>query len=260
MRGHDISDITLRTAFENLETYLLRWARLISGASILGVVVLLVMYHYHLIPVPTWEKAFGFLLIVMIIVAERLVVLERRISKPPLQIFRQSEDAYETLASLIRERHVKHADLIQFSGHTVVDLIKTLAKSSPGAHVRLLLQHPEVALEFDKHEDNERTNHQARIDTTLSQVGLLHEQYSKSGFRVDHQFYRTPASFSAALIDNELVVVGWYHYFSDTKTGDVRLRGHNAPAVLALGHEASSLKEFVRQQFDRLWDPSRKKV
>ena len=189
-------------------------------------------------------------LVALIIIIERILILEAKMFQPPIQAYGNRVEAYKEFSRIIEDRGAKKVDLIQYSGQTALPLLRDIAESRPKADVRLLLSHPDVALQYDS---DGHPSHSDRISATIEQIGLIEEDYKKDGFKVDIRYYKTSASIASVVVDKDYVSVGWYYFFKDKNTEIVRLRGHNAPAVTALDWHAFGLLEFLRQQFDTLW-------
>jgi hypothetical protein len=190
-------------------------------------------------------------LVALIIVIERVLIIEAKMFQHPIQAYGNRVEAYKEFSRTIEDRGAKKVDLIQYSGQTALPLLRDIAESRPKAEVRMLLAHPDVVSQFDS---DGHPSHSGRISATIEEIRLIEDDYKEGGFKVDIRYYKTPASIASVVVDDEYVSVGWYYCFKDKNTEIVRLRGHNAPAVNALDWHASGLLEFLRQQFDTLWD------
>lgn len=169
-----------------------------------------------------------------------------------LSTYSSKGDAYHDLSEQIQGLTVSRLDLLQFSGQTAVNLLDVVARHSRRVKVRMLLYHPDEAIQFDSDSEN---HHRDRILWTKNQVGVIEEDLKDEGFKVDIRYYRTPPSISAAILDNKIISVSWYRLYPDPNYHDVvRLRGHNSAAITGgSGEMAVPLLSFAQEQFDALW-------
>jgi transcriptional regulator with XRE-family HTH domain len=162
--------------------------------------------------------------------------------------FAKAELAYRHIADLVRTRGAEKVDLLQFSGDTVRPLLEAVAERSPGAKIRLLLCAPVVARQYDS---DHKIDHRARITTTIGEVRLL-ESENNLEQPMEIYYYRTPASVSSVILDNEITCLSWYRAYRERKSKAVRLRGHDSAALVILGGHDTILQQFARTHFDRL--------
>jgi hypothetical protein len=203
-----------------------------------------------------------FALLALLFILERIIVLEQVIANPPMLSFESRVDAYDKLADLIRERghRCRSIDLVQFSGQTALPVFTAISRANPRASVRLLLLHPECAAEFHP---GQGVNHVNRINNTVENIELLEKDEKFEGFSVEIRHYRTPASAATVVVDEDLVSLGWYLYFTkyntdsdtdDSNRGALHLRGHNVAAINGRGEAVASLRDFALHHFQTLWE------
>jgi transcriptional regulator with XRE-family HTH domain len=162
--------------------------------------------------------------------------------------FAKVEFAYHHLADLVRARGAEKVDLLQFSGDSVRPLIEAVVERSRAARIRLLLYSPVMARHYDS--DN-KIDHRGRIATTIGEVRLL-ETENNLDRPVEIYYYRTPASVSCAIIDDEIICLSWYRAYRERNSKAVRLRGHDSAAIVVLGAHDTILQQFARTHFDRI--------
>ena len=250
---------TIGTIVDSIKHFVVRNIELLARGVIVLIGVIVLLQEFHVLP-ELLEKLFGadrpdaivsLELILIIFVVERLVVLEDRLVRLPIRIFRTRTEAYSALSQLLRQTRTERVDLIQFTGYAAREFLETLAKKGTAVRVRLLLQHPDEAARFDY---KTKVDHPTNIVSTITHIGLLHDEYRHCGFNVELRYYRTPASMATIVVDDDPVVLGWYRYYSDSESASIHLRGHNTPAILATGLEGRDLREFAQKQFSTLWE------
>lgn len=172
-----------------------------------------------------------------------------------LHITRQA--AHEYICERIRERKAQKIDLIQFSGVYAVPILQTAADACPELQVRLLLVSRDVAERYDV--GDRSFNHWNRVNFTIGQCQLIKQ--SKENISVEIWHYSVPPSVAGVIVDDWMVVAGWYHVLVHAKIPEVLImRGHAAPAVTAIDEDPANTKSllaFVRQQFDSTLHDSR---
>lgn len=256
----DIEDVN--AAIEGVKKAVLNNIRRLTRLLALLVVALLLIHQLYP-PLLEWigqtlnlEKASlasiaG--LIVGLFVLERLVLIEKTLKRPPIQLYQTRIDAYKDLGRIVKDRNVRRVDLLQFSGYTVRELLREVAERSPSAHVRLLVAHPDSARQFDK---DGKPDHSQRISTSLQEIEVIKTDFPE--LKVESRFYRSPASLSAIIFDQAVVCVSWYHCYPDTTDPAVlRIRGHMSPTITALDQTAQPFISFAKAQFEVLWQHSR---
>lgn len=190
----------------------------------------------------------------LILVFERVIVIEAKLGSTPVQIHSTREEAYKALLRTLEERGVRRADLLQFSGMTALPILQELTQKWPKARVRLLLVHPDQAAQFDT---DLTPDHRHRISTAVGQIKVWQKDPKRPRFKVQLRHYRTPASISAVVINDRIVSISWYHCYQDPQDPTVtRIRGHQAPTITATGAAAEPLLAFAKSQFDALWRDS----
>jgi hypothetical protein len=233
----------------------IRW---ITRIVMTGVVVLLGLHVFyppsvewvgerlHLAP-PSLASVLS--LVVVVWLLERVIVLQEEVRRPPVRIHKRRVRAYRELSELIKHHGAKSVDLLQVSGHTALRLLRDIAEDYPQAQVRLLLMHTATAAEFDT---DQKPDHRERILTTIREVELIEED--NPGFRVTKKYYTTPPAVSGVVVDRDLVSISWYHCYKDPENPSVvRVRGHLAATVTAVGDAAEPLLSFVRDHFNKVW-------
>ncbi|MFY9558919.1 MAG: hypothetical protein WAQ52_01675 [Terriglobales bacterium] len=169
-------------------------------------------------------------LAVFALMADRILRVHSVVCESPLSIHKTRESAYKELVQLVAKYSPKRVDLIQFSGKTAVDLIKTIAALDRPVQVRLFLVSPDQAAGFDRDIESAVGWHIGRINDTLAEASIAHQQHPTCEIKAYH--YTSPAGPSVVVIDSWIASLGWYHCFSDaSQSGIMRVRGHAAPAV-----------------------------
>ena len=190
----------------------------------------------------------------LFLILERVIVIEDEIAKGmPLRIDRRKDDANLDLGEQLRRRKVSRIDVLQFSGQTIEDLLREVAKHRPEAEVRMLLCHPDQANEFDPDWEN---HHADRIYSTIKAVEMLEREFGQDDFKADMRYYKAMPSVSAVILDDKVVSLSWYRCFHDTDTQGrdvMRIEGHNSAAITGSGELAAPLFSFGHAQFDALW-------
>jgi len=188
---------------------------------------------------------------IFLITLERIIIIEDKVTRgeaSPLRTYLRRYEAYSDLSNQLSGRKAEKVDLLQFSGDTARDLLRTVAKHSPKAQVRMLLFDPDTANQFDTDYDH----HAGRINGTISAIRLMERDFEKDGFEVNIRHYTAMPSVSAVIVDHNIVSVSWYRMFHE---GDiVRLEGHNSATITGSGDSASPLFSLARTQFDKLWN------
>ena len=162
--------------------------------------------------------------------------------------FAKMEFAYRHIADIVRARGAEKVDLLQFSGDSVRPLLEAVAESSRAAKIRLLLHAPDMARQYDA---DHKIDHRGRIVTTIGEIRLL-ETENNFEQPVEIYHYRTPASVSSAIIDDEIICLSWYRAYREPNSKAVRLRGHDSAALVVLGARDTTLQQFARTHFDRI--------
>ena len=187
-------------------------------------------------------------LAVFALLADRILRVHMIVCEPPLKVYATREAAYGELADLVRKYPAKRVDLIQFSGQTALQLIRTIAVLERPVHVRLFLAHPEQAGKFDP--DAPGAFHVDRINDTLLKASIVQQEHPTC--TLNAYYYSSPAGPSVVVIDDWLSSVGWYHCFQDvTRREIVRVRGHAAPAVNVMDSH-NPLTHFAEEQIHKI--------
>jgi hypothetical protein len=193
---------------------------------------------------------------ILIFLLERVIVLEEGVLRPNVTTHATRLDAYRALSAVVDPSAVRRVDLIQFSGQTALPFLADVIRSSPHACIRLLLADPTMGSQFDR---IGLLSHDQRINATKEQLHLLSEDCPAGSVEVETRHYNTPASISSLLIDDSVVVMGWYRvYADDADPMLLHLRGHNLPAVIAQGSAAAPLVTLAKNHFDSLWKAASK--
>ncbi|MFZ1090516.1 MAG: helix-turn-helix transcriptional regulator [Xanthobacteraceae bacterium] len=175
-------------------------------------------------------------------------VIQARGVAQPVITFAKAEFAYHHIADLVRGRGAEKVDLLQFSGDTVRPLLEAVAERSRAVKIRLLLYAPVMARQYDS---DHKIEHRGRITTTIGEVRLL-ETENNLEQPVEIYHYRTPASVSSVIIDDEIICLSWYRAYREPNSKTVRLRGHDSAALVILGARDTILQQFARTHFDRI--------
>jgi transcriptional regulator with XRE-family HTH domain len=180
-------------------------------------------------------------------VAAQRVIPARGVAQQVIT-FAKAEFAYHHIADLVRGRGAEKVDLLQFSGDTVRPLLEAVAERSRAAKIRLLLYAPVMARQYDS---DHKIDHRGRITTTIGEVRLL-ETENNLEQPVELYHYRTPASVSSVIIDDEIICLSWYRAYREHNSKAVRLRGHDSAALVILSARDTILQQFARTHFDRI--------
>jgi transcriptional regulator with XRE-family HTH domain len=180
-------------------------------------------------------------------VAAQRVIPARGVAQQVIT-FAKAEFAYHHIADLVRGRGAEKVDLLQFSGDTVRPLLEAVAERSRAAKIRLLLYAPVMARQYDS---DHKIDHRGRITTTIGEVRLL-ETENNLEQPVELYHYRTPASVSSVIIDDEIICLSWYRAYTEHNSKAVRLRGHDSAALVILSARDTILQQFARTHFDRI--------
>jgi hypothetical protein len=173
-----------------------------------------------------------------------------------LDAYPRKLDAYDDLPTMLPPGPVRQIDLLQFSGQTAVSLLGKLARKYPEAAIRLALLHPTEADKFASPHD--RGSEGARIRATLVTVRAIRKDrradfHSAAAGDVEVRYYTTLPSVSSVLVDDAVANVSWYRQFHDPGVAAPELRGHDCPAITAMGASVAKLRNIGREQFDRVW-------
>lgn len=210
----------------------------IHTAMLIVGVVFLILYTVGMLP-PETATTVTFSLIAYIL----LEISQNTDSYSRNKAYRQEVDLIPDLLKLIDERGARDAQLIQYSGRMVSVVVRKLLDK--GAAVTLWIQDPEKAI---SQEQKERIESSVRsLAGELKVVG----HYSFTAHR-----YHVPASIRGILIDEKILVIGWYTYehvlepdgsYPDDK---VEISGHDRPCwILYEGTpEFTILKDMFRAQ------------
>lgn len=165
-------------------------------------------------------------------------------SAPPLvsniNISRDSNETNALLTKEIYERQPATADLLEFSGEDVRDLLVKLANG--GTKVRLLLKHP----------DSVGNMQQRRIVTSY---GYLKDHVTLDSLEI--KFYRSTPSIRGRRLDMRLLNVGWYtpDISPEGKITQWEIIGDRNPTVTGNLRTADgqALNDMFSRTFDGLW-------
>jgi hypothetical protein len=156
-----------------------------------------------------------------------------------VKVASRDSDVGATLVSDIRDKHIAQADLLEFSGVAVEDLIRALA--TKGCRVRLLVKHPDSVGAFQKR----------RIISNLE--ALYGRDYID---RVEIRCYTFPASLRGRKLGSELINLGWYTPFIENGSlARYEVMGHDNALVTAplSSREGEGLAAMFQLTFDALW-------
>lgn len=173
------------------------------------------------------------------------------------KFYKQQVELYAELLSLIEEMTVQKAILIQYSGVTVSALIAKLL--SKGAEVDLYVVNPVSAIGVQQTK---------RIKDKIA--NLPDELASHKNGRLKVYYYDTPASVGGALIDNQMLAIGWYTYQRQVSTmfpkDNLRVLGSDQPGMLVdrkadeFEMLARVFQEFVNDYHDCNRDKKRERT
>lgn len=181
---------------------------------------------------------------ILIFLVERVLLLEE-IFRPPVKIYNTRMDAYDDFESIFAKRHIDRIDLVQFTGITAMNFLHHVIRNCPAVRVRMLVASDQLAMQYNR----PRRDHNAHITTTFQNLDGLRSESALLAVKR----YSSNASLSCLIIDDQIVLRGWYRTYCDDH-GIVHLRGHDSPGVMAMGIEAAHLLTFARKQFDILWN------
>src|ERR1700732_2793886 len=195
-----------RSRIRQITDLLDRWIGRLAGWLIVAAFVLWGLSHvFH--DLESWlasSSAYGLITIVLVLEVIRLV---DRLNTPSYSVRVSScqDDALEELRTWIRIHKPKTADLIEYSGWTIVEtLLNDLVNCK--CKIRLLLQDPDVA-------DTLSVDNADRIKSVIQSLqNVTFKNYNKATVKL----YRQPASMRGRNFGGELINVGWYTYRSDS--------------------------------------------
>lgn len=188
---------------------------------------------------------------ILFFLLERIIIIEDEIKHPPIHIYQTKEEAYDKLPQQVSSRKVVHIDLLQFSGYTVLRLLREIAERWPRAKIRMLLFDPQLSTQYDT---DRKHGHTQRINATIDQIEVMEDSYKESGFKVHIRYYRVGPSISSVIFDSRVVSISWYRSFPDRRKADViHLRGHDCLTLTGGGEAALPLLTFAQEHFDSLW-------
>jgi len=250
--------LDIAVLFERLKLFCATNIRLITRA-LMAIIVALTATHSvyppaldnigHALHFSRPSLASMLTLILSLWIFERLVVLQEEVRRPSVTVYQRSMEN-DRLQRLMARRTAKRIDLLQVSGQTVIQLLTYFAKNHRAAHFRLLLLDDAIARLLDA--DN-KVDHVSRIKGTIDFVHLLEEE--NPGFKVEIRRYHTWPAFCAVIVDNDLVSLSYSPTFRDPNVPTVvRVRGHLATTVTAVGRSAEPLIRYAEGHFDVLWD------
>lgn len=176
---------------------------------------------------------------ILIFLVERVVILEEKL-RPPVKVYETRKDAYRELEELTAMRHIKKIELIQFTGLTALNFLQNVIRRCPGVKIRMLLASDRLATSYNRAQED----HGAQIDATIQRL-------DQAGGNLSVRRYSTSASLSCIIIDDQIVLLGWYRISYDN--GGIRLHGYDSPGVMAIGMEASHLLTVAHKHFENLW-------
>ncbi|MCC7349244.1 MAG: hypothetical protein IT446_01625 [Phycisphaerales bacterium] len=124
-------------------------------------------------------------------------------------------DDYARLMELINQLPtVKQAVLIQHSGDSAKSIVSRLLRK--GADVQLFVQAADSA---------QPPFHKNRLASLYEDIP---NRYLHDGGSLRVYYYPSPASLRAVLVDDQVLAIGWYNYFSKENRQFI-LYGHNQP-------------------------------
>lgn len=186
-------------------------------------------------------------LAVVILLLERIFVLEEIVRTPLVRLYDTQEHMYRELAELVERDGAKAATLLQYSCYTCLPLVRALLESD--ATVRVYMQSSDTAAALGSSLQKRRI--ESHIETIAGELDTLMSRFEALS-------YSMPASVSAVRIDKDIIAVGWYLYLhidraSDryVKAGDtVKIAAHDVPGIVA--RRGSVEFETLNRLFERL--------
>ncbi len=166
-------------------------------------------------------------------------IAARREPRGVVQVAGRDSEVGPSLVDDIKDKQILSADMLEFSGSAVEQLIRVLA--TKGCRVRLLIKHPDTVGAFQTR----------RIVSNLE--ALLGREYVD---RVEIRCYRFGASLRGRRLGNELINLGWYTPFIENgELARYEVMGHdNALITAKLGTpEGRNLERMFQGVFDALW-------
>lgn len=145
-----------------------------------------------------------------------------RPKQPEIDVFEDQVKMVQDVSAYISQNDVKHATIIQYSGVMITNTLLELMKK--GVNVSLWLHNPETAV----------STHQR--DRILSSINGMEDQLKTSyeGKRrpkLTIYYYDAPASIRGILVDDKMLIIGWYTYNHQIKAHPkddaFKIAGHN---------------------------------
>jgi hypothetical protein len=178
-------------------------------------------------------------LIILTLLLDMSIMATRENPGGVTRISGKESDINSSIVNEVRERRILNADLLEFSGVTVEELIRVLA--TRGCKIRLLVKHPDTVGPFQKR----------RIIANLE--ALFGRDYVNM---VEARCYRYPASLRGRRLGNELINLGWYTPLLENGTlSRYEVMGHDNALVTAPidTPEGRNLERMFQGVFDSLW-------
>lgn len=209
-----MEDQSMRKIMTTINSWLQKKVRWITRPLILATFVL-VLLNVSRPAIMQWLGSFfGFAqpslatmiaVMILLFILERVLLLEERLGRSPVMVYETRVSAYHALHSIIQTRRIANIDIIQFSGFTAGDFLEHLLRLYPTITIRMLLASDEVAKTYN----SDDFDHTTRIKASIQRL----KNYERYGARVNIRRYTTPASISSLIIDNHIVLLGWYRIY-----------------------------------------------
>jgi hypothetical protein len=181
-------------------------------------------------------------LVLLFEIGRRVVELKKDAGTDGALVFATQEAAWTEMQGRIKSIRPKTVDMIEYSGHTVINIIEEVLQVQPKATIRLLVCHPDHALSpFETQ----------RIEAVL---GYLQRHMSDTGLEV--RCYTTPAGIRGRNYARQWVSLGWYSYHRRGNKPATEIQGHlNAMVVASVASAAGrDLMETFDRAFADVWN------
>jgi hypothetical protein len=207
-------------------------------------------------------EAVGFLLDLPINFEIKFGILSTGLLLVLLGIFRQitsiesnlqnnyvSLDQSQQVRDYIEKQKVTKAKMIQYSGHTDLNLILKLLEEDTCKKIQLLLVNPFSITE--KEEKNTQIN---RIQTTIEAFSDINERVKLKKLYI--RMYGSKASIRGVNFDDKHIIIGWYHYYQEN--GKLKVDGKSSPVISlnTCSNGGREIRNFFNDVFDKLYEDS----
>lgn len=210
--------MSFREKFKEKRTIASKW---LLYAIISFPVLMIGIKHFGITINSEWSLA----IIASIISATLIEILENTSEKNKIRLYKEQDDVYNYMINCCDKEHFKEAIFIQYSGKKATKLISKLNKRK--TRIKLFVKHPDTAV---------NTEQKKRIESVIESMPT--DLGKECGTSIDIIAYKTDASIRAVMLDDKIIVFGWYIFENKNKPNPkfpedtVNLWGHNMPGII----------------------------